>query len=750
MLAQISGALADSPSIFVDPRGNVWITEKGPHLYRVTPQGRAECVYTIPEEDYLSTRPLRTARPMFNPIYGTADGLGRIWFWSGGRVGRNAFMTLREMLIFDGDSFELAPQIASEPGEGPWAVEPDGPDHMWVAIPNDQLYRVDTHTLISTPVVEPEPQAFHRVQRIFPVGQETFLISNPALRLPEPGGEGRFSVLWRYRMGNWERVVNGIDMVPEVAQDPDRVVVATPEGFWAGANGTGPWFIPSGQGAPVHIDWHQGWPFDKEQAIFHLPDGRLLLIALNQGSIAVKAADLLASFQSPTGLRTLNPLRTFIQDRRGHFWGLLTSAENALSEWDGNNWKQHSLPEDFSDSRGYNFSADSDDRIWLVIDPCRGPVTVFDSSQGSFATYPDFPAALKVQLPRHPKFPAENSLQLVPSFTSDGRIGYSDSCLKLHYFDGQEWQTWNSQEIATGRRAFSNGPAFFDQAGNFAVDIEGTTWEFTAKNGWQVATFEPGPSTRRTMGPPQTLPPPPGCDFSNPESVAQDRLGTYWMTYRGQLYRAIPGLCLAQTSPAEHQPFIDGRTVKAALIDPQGNAFLETYLHSYPGIGEYVIVSARQPLPQTRLQARVETGGTIKLYLEAPGKGKVWFTWRIDDGAWTQPTEGAEAAIPGLAEGKHRIEAAVIDERLQIDPKPAVAEVEISAGNQESLAALIEQLKDPDYSVRDAAVAGLVRQPALALPLLQSAREKAAPDQRWWIDAAIQRIKEVNSTKKEP
>jgi len=87
---------------------------------------------------------------------------------------------------------------------------------------------------------------------------------------------------------------------------------------------------------------------------------------------------------------------------------------------------------------------------------------------------------------------------------------------------------------------------------------------------------------------------------------------------------------------------------------------------------------------------------------------------------------------------------------LTSDPKPAVAEVEISAGNQESLAALIEQLKDPDYSVRDAAVAGLVRQPALALPLLQSAREKAAPDQRWWIDAAIQRIKEVNSTKKEP
>jgi len=679
---------------------------------------------------------------MFNPVYATADGLGRIWFWSGGMVGRNALMTLREILIFDGDSFKPGPQIASESSEGPWAVEPDGADHMWVAIPNDQLYRVDTKTLISAPVVEPEHEAFRRVQRIFPVGQETFLISNSALRLPEHGGEGRFSVLWRFREGNWERVVNGIDMVPEVSQDSDRVVVATPEGFWAGANGTGPWFIPSSQGAPLHIDWHHGWPFDKEQAIFQLPDGRLLLIALNQGSIAVKPADLLASFPTPSGIRTLNPVRQFVQDRRGHFWGLLTSAEGALSEWDGNNWKQHSLPEDFSNSRGYNFSADSEDRIWLVIDSCQGPVTVFDSLQGSFATYPDFPTALKAQLPRHPKFSAENSLQLVPSFTVDGRIGYSDPCTKLHYFDGQEWQSWNTQEIARGSRPFSTALAFFDQPGAFAVDFEGTTWEYAAKTGWHVTTFEPGPGPRRALGPPQSLPPPPGCEFTNPESIAHDRLGTYWMTYRSQLYRAIPGLCLPQTSPGEHQPFIDGRAVKVALIDPQGNAFLETYLHSYPGVGEYVIVNARQPLPQTHLQAHVDAGGTIKLHFDATMKGKAWFIWRIDDATWSQPTEGVEATIPGLAEGKHRIEAAAIDERLQIDPKPAVAEVEIHAGNQESLAALIEQLKDPDYSVRDAAVAGLARQPALALPLLQSAREKAAPDQRWWIDAAIQRIKE--------
>jgi hypothetical protein len=56
--------------------------------------------------------------------------------------------------------------------------------------------------------------------------------------------------------------------------------------------------------------------------------------------------------------------------------------------------------------------------------------------------------------------------------------------------------------------------------------------------------------------------------------------------------------------------------------------------------------------------------------------------------------------------------------------------------------ALIQKLADPNYATREKAVAALVRQTAAALPLLQSAREKAGPDQRWWIDAAIQQIEE--------
>jgi hypothetical protein len=66
-----------------------------------------------------------------------------------------------------------------------------------------------------------------------------------------------------------------------------------------------------------------------------------------------------------------------------------------------------------------------------------------------------------------------------------------------------------------------------------------------------------------------------------------------------------------------------------------------------------------------------------------------------------------------------------------------------------------DQVKNPILSplgkpCSDTAVAALLRQPALALPLLRSAREQADADQRWWIDAAIQQIEESLSTNKKP
>jgi len=275
-----------------------------------------------------------------------------------------------------------------------------------------------------------------------------------------------------------------------------------------------------------------------------------------------------------------------------------------------------------------------------------------------------------------------------------------------------------------------------------AVNIQGKTWEFSGTAGWRTTSFEPGLGTDRERQVVHSPPEPPGCEFSNPESIVRDRLGTYWMTHDGQLYRAIASLCLPQFSAQEHCPFNDSRTLKNVFIDLRGNAFLESYFYVGGVIGEYVIVDARQPLPQTALGTSVDASGKVTLRFSPKVKGAAGFTWRMDGGAWSAPTKSPETTLEDLPNGKHRIEAAAIDGHLQIDLTPAEATIDVHVDAGKQIGELIQKLAASDYSVREKAVASLVLQAAPALPLLQAAREKAGPDQRWWIDAAIQQIKE--------
>jgi streptogramin lyase len=743
-LAQFSGDLSNSSYIFIDPNKNVWITERGIHIYRITPEGKAECVYTIEYDHRYEANLPKGGRLNSNAVHATADGQGRIWFWSGGPAEGGGVPSLDGILIYDGRKFDLHSEFPGPPIKRYFVMEPDGADHMWLAGVADHLYRIDIKTLIAEVVPQPGPHLFRSVQRIFPVGRATYLVSaDGSIPVPERSGEGRIGALWRLQDGEWKRMVNGLDMRPEMGNDPPRPFLATPAGIWIGAYGTGPWFIPAGSGEPVHIDWRYGYSLDGSEGLMILADARLLLVATTNGnetygSTAIVPPELLASSQSPAEVRTLNPLRVLVPDQHGHVWGFL-SADKVISEWDGKAWIDHPLPGSFDPVRSGSFGVDSQDRIWLLTG-CQGSVSIFYPRQGTSETYFDFSAALQAQLPSSASIRIEGNRIPVPTFTPDGQIGYRDECGQAHYFNGRTWQAWRPQDIDTGRHEGFDGPAFFDRAGNFAVDIAGSTWDFTQAEGWRITSYERGLGTDQERRYPHATPPPPGCDFNNPDSVVQDRLGTYWLTSRDQLYRALPGLCVAQFSPGQRQPFVDSRTIRKVVIDPQGNAFLETAFRAHPEIEEYVIVNARPPLPKTTMQASVEASGIVKLHFETQVKCKVWFTWRVDGGEWTHPTASADTTVNWLPNGKHRIEAAALDERLQIDPTPGVAEVEIHVDRREQVLELIKKLNDPDYSVRDAAVAALVRQPALALPLLQSAREKADPDRRWWIDAAIQQI----------
>jgi streptogramin lyase len=838
LLVQFNARLRDRPRIFVDPHGDVWITEQGRHIYRVTPQGKADCVYTIADEQFHENGRPKSENWTFNPIYATADGRGRVWFWSDSLAGRADWASLQGVLIFDGAKFEHYPQIAGIPDKTLSVLEPQDAGHMWLAVVDDQLYRIDTTTLAAVPAVpERSFSLFRTVQGISQAGRRTYVVAGSNWQpVPEHKGGGRFCALWQGAGGTWKRLVNGLDMRPETFEQPSRPFLATDEGLWVGSFGSGPWLL--WRAAAKLIDWHYGNPIDGSEGLFQLRDGRLLIASRNQGSIAVKPADLPSKTSSDVS--THNPMGELVQDARGHFWGIFAAEDNALSEWDGRSWIEHPITLNFQNEQLWDFKGDSLGRIWILTramgprdrtpriiaiiprnllvgttikgfrmfgtdfgtnpvvstsDPgtvcfqtyasdtqitCdlrvsaaaadgsqtnfdvtsmgyngadfiegRGEIrtAIFDPKHNRFETFPTYDQALQAQVPHRADFHLPNTCFLAPMYAPDGRICYHPEWTLVRYFDGERWRQWSTEEILGGRKSELQGLPFFDRAGNLAVHLQDHTWEFANQKGWQMIAPEFGPAPDQGVRQPHFGASPPGCGVEPSNSPVADRLGVFWFTSRCQLYRAIGGQCAPQFKPDEHQPFIDSRELQKALLDPEGNAFLLTSIA--PDEQEYVVLKARAPVPKTNLRASVDSWGNVTLSFATKGQGPRGFTWRIDGGPWSTPTQSTEATVDYLSNGTHRVEASAIDERLQIDLTPAVATVEIHIEDA-TVRTLIQKLGDPDYSVREKALAALLRRPALVLPLLQSAREKAGPDQRWWIDAAIQQVEKSLSTDRRP
>jgi len=165
---------------------------------------------------------------------------------------------------------------------------------------------------------------------------------------------------------------------------------------------------------------------------------------------------------------------------------------------------------------------------------------------------------------------------------------------------------------------------------------------------------------------------------------------------------------------------------------------------------EYVVLKVQPPLPQSRLHASWDATGSVVLRFSTNSKGVIGFTWRVDGGPWNTPTKRPEITIEELPNGRHHFEAAAVDARLQTALTPAAAAVDIHIDLEAHIRELIRKLSDPDYAVREKAVAALIRRAPVSLPLLQSARENATPDQRWWIDAAIQQVEQEISSHKKP
>jgi hypothetical protein len=181
-------------------------------------------------------------------------------------------------------------------------------------------------------------------------------------------------------------------------------------------------------------------------------------------------------------------------------------------------------------------------------------------------------------------------------------------------------------------------------------------------------------------------------------------------------------------------PFADGRSLRAAAVDRDGNIFLTT-THGE----DCVFISSGKPRPKTQMRADIQ-GDSLRIRFDAEPPGQVWFTWRLDDGNWSEPSPHTDVVFDFLPNGKHSFEARAIDEHLQIDSGSARKGFSVAVDRAKQVTREMALLLGKNFSARNQAVIGLSKQPVLAVPLLQKARARANDDQRWWIDAAIQEI----------
>jgi hypothetical protein len=734
-----------------DDKGNIWITREG-EIYRIFPEAEQQISYSIAREQRHS---YGRDFQMHSPILATPDGEGKLWFWSAALAGGINIASLRGILIEDDGQFIHHPTLVGLPDEKYTVIEKTDAHRMWVGVLKDGLYEVDVRTLVGKRVPEPVPDAFRYVQRVFRAGDDWYVVAGELWKpVPESDGNGRSGTLWRMRDGRWTKIISGIDGRVDYAQNPFRPWFLADEGLYLGSFGSGPWVVASDGSAPELLDWRYGVQLADVQRLFRLNDRMVMIVAFGRGTLAANIEDLLIRPASVAKVQTLKPLRPLVQDAKGRIWGVLYPGVHTLSEWNGEKWLGHPLPVEIDPTRIAYLGMDSQARIWLMPDSDRSqPAAIFDPDRNHWELYSSYNGALQAQLGTV-GFRLGNEEYMVPSFSPDGRICFRDLWEKVNYFDGKTWRKWGGEQIRGDENFVMDGPPFFDRAGLLAVNIESKTWHFSEDAGWVSTTYQKGIGDRPPMHAPAPVPAPVGCPFSTADSMVRQNNTSYWLTWHDQLYKAIPGLCLPEFEAAEYHPFMDGRRLLndverqgagKPLTDRRGNTFLSTATLNGPEV--YVLLFAKGAVPEAGLKLEKLSADAVRMRFSTTAPGKSWFIWRLDGGAWSPPGTDPGVVVEWLPNGRHRIEAVAIDRNLRIDPSPAAAEFDVRIDPARQIAAMIRTLDSSDESQRERAVAGLIRQPDLALPALVKAREKASDKARWWIDATIQRIEQSGREK---
>ncbi len=564
-------------------RNGVPVTGQGAAIFRLSPNGELDQIYTLKTDQYLPYRTGVAGAPSFLPLSVTRDEQGHVWIWCGWIRREPNDAALAGFLVTDGKTVKYYRHIPGLPNAHLVSLDAWDHDHLVAATFGQGLYAINTTTLKASPVPEPQPGAFSFVKSVFRSGNDRYVLTF----VPYVAGRmssGAGGAVWRLRGRQWKEIAKNLP-------DASGAGLATADGLWlATSDFRGLWFLPA-SGPARRTDWRQGFPLPTANQMFQLPGGDIL--ATDAGDLATahsvefRPASMLSPQRPSTAFSVVYPRSPLELDRDHHLWGILKSG--VLSEWNGSRWIPHPFPPFVIASRIVSVDVDTLGREWLFPDCWLGPMGIFNPSDGRWALYRSYRIALAHSAePVHFLHPEDDRLR--PTYGPNSQIVFVGMCGAVNYFDGSSWHMWRQRLLPAPL-----GVLFFDAAGNLAFDggpnvilpgvkprLQGqsrpATWEWTPATHWHAVPYESHQiKSLSRYNPFAPLPPPPaGCTTTLPSSLVRDSTGRAWWVAGDTLYEGVPGHCRSILSGSSRQPFVGGRRIAGAILDPRGNVVLET------------------------------------------------------------------------------------------------------------------------------------------------------------------------------
>ena len=727
------------PTLYAGAAGDVWVAGSQSQLQQISPDGSVRTFPLKPEQFFGGKLP-NTFVPKFDSL---VDGAGRRWFWQDPQ-GQMLPSILRGFLLWDGKTLTYHATLPGLPEGSYSAAAPLDATHFWLVqsifgwssrpMAEGGLYRVDTRTLSAVLETPPQRSAFQRTTEVFQVNGDTYV------KALNPFTNG--IIFWRKRAGQWRPCLRSQDANRGDALDP---WLSEPSGIWSGAIG-GAWWLPHDGKPAIWVNWRRGLAAQDVAGLFPLTDGRVLAFG-SQGTAEMPSTPQpirpLPPGMADDGMGAPEGLEAVMTDSRHHLWGLREHTRTlplALAEWDGKHWQLHVLPSNSPSIRELS-ACDTQGRLWLTAYEWHPPAQpqpvdgyiVYDPAHDTWTDYAAVPDALQAAatIPGMAFLPNHAFYQSLPVFSGDGRVTYSDNTT-IFLCDGKRWRHWQSGDILPGYGGNIPSDLHFNSEGHLALALDTNICEWTPSTGWQ--------KTRKQKPVPYESPVPPGGPHGLDTLPVLDNLGAKWFTWQDAVYTANDSLWVKQSELSGFgSPFQQGIAALDVLRDPDGRFFFEMQ----PGARYDLFVWSPPPVPRPAMAIVPTADDAVAMRVKVMLTGSHWLMWRLNGGEWTAPQAMAGAAstirLTGLAHGDYRAEVKALDRHLQ-PSAPAVAVFSIRVDARTQIARWVTALLSGTDDEREAAVAGLVKQPGDALPALKAARPGASEAGRWWIDAALQQL----------